>query len=72
MIPHDSRASCYDQHGLALIHAGSLGNQIPTTLFYHFLAINVRCKSWFTHHTKVDYQDFKAIFLDQLLRMAYN
>jgi hypothetical protein len=22
--------------------------------------------------TKVDYQDFKAIFLDQLLRMAYN
>jgi len=24
------------------------------------------------HHTKVDYQDFEAIFLDQLLRMAYN
>jgi LuxR family transcriptional regulator, maltose regulon positive regulatory protein len=34
--------------------------------------MGVRGKNWFAHHTKVDYQDFEAILLDQLLRMAYN
>ena len=68
---YHSRASCHDPHGLVLILAGGQGGQIPATRFCHFLASDVRCKSWFAHHTKVDYQDFKAIFLDHL-RIAYN
>ena len=67
---HHSQASCHDPHGLVLIRAGSQGGQIPATRFYHFLASDVRCKSWFAHHTKVEYQDFEAIFLDHLLRMG--
>jgi len=46
--------------------------QIPATRFCHFLESDVRCKGWFAHRAKVDDQDFEAIFLDQLLRIAYN
>jgi len=72
LILHHSQASCLDPHGAVLILAGSQGGQIPATLLCPFLAINVRCKRGVARHTNVDYQDVWAIFLGQLLIMAYN
>jgi hypothetical protein len=41
------------------------GDELPR--YPDWFAANSVAKSWFTHHTKVDYQDFEAIILDQLL-----